>query len=181
MKRPFIFLLLLLGGCSFVQAQQRHKPKHELHPGLSFAYLPTWILDDYHGNIKAHTFMSGINGHQEFGKESVFIFGVTYAKFNTEEQEEEIGIIVPLRLQKFFNPDRKGFNLAFGFLMSYCTTCYNAVSGAYSNEISYLFFGHSLDVNVGLQTMLGGIFDPPEIYFGPQVQVTWHPRDKEKR
>jgi len=171
-------LLLLIFGCCFhlARAQQSHAIKHALRPGLSFGYFPTWELDDIEGNTRANVFMAGINGYLELGKESVFIFGVSRGKFEIKDQEARLSFIDPLKLQKFFTPERKGFNLAFGFLMSYCKTCNESANGGFANEINYLFAFDPIDVNIGIQTMLGAFFDGPAIYVGPEVQVIWHPR-----
>ncbi len=159
-----------------MQAQQRHSNKHKLYPGLSIAYLPTWILDDYDGNKSGTTFMAGLYGHQEIWKESVFSMGISHAKIDVKNGNEHTGIIVPIKLQKFFNPDRRGFNLSFGVLFNYCRTCGGRIGGAVSNEISYLVASQPVQVNVGLQIIEGFLFDDSAIHMGGQVQLIWHPQ-----
>ena len=176
MKHWTILLIIILCGFKVALAQKNHSDKNVLRPGFLFSYLPTWVLDDFEGNIPAKVIITGINSHHEIWKESVFIMGIAYGKMDVEEDEYK-GIIVPLKLQKFFIPDRKGFNLSIGVLMSYCKTCRYQIGGVLSHEISYLFSAHPFKINVGLQLMEGALFQDIAIHLGGQVQVVWHPRE----
>jgi|SRR5687767_9267647 len=176
MKHWIILLFIILCGFNAALAQKRHSEKNVLRPGFSLGYLPTWVLDDFNGNTSAKVIITGINGHQEIWKESVFIMGIAYGKMNVEDDERK-GIIVPFKLQKFFIPDRKGFNLSIGVLMSYCKSCRYQIGGVLSHEISYLFSANPFKINVGLQLMEGALFQDIAIHLGGQVQVIWHPQE----
>lgn len=178
----YIFLAFCLICMVYnLSGQQRHKSKHMFRPGLSASYLPTSVLDNYNGNTKATVFMTGIHALKEIGSESYLSLGLMYATFDDVVDEEYTGIILPIRLQKFFVKERTGFNLGFGLWLNYCKSCSETIGGAYSQEINYSFFNHPVRVNVGLQLVLGSFFTDAAIHVGPQVQMIWVPEPKGKK
>ena len=178
MKEHFVIGLFVLCSIHVTNAQHKHSSKHLIRPAISLNYLPTQVLDDFHGNTEAKVFLAGIHALKEIGKESYFSLGLMYGKFHEIEGDEHNGIILPIRLQKFFIPERKGFNLGFGLMMNYCKTCMETVDGAFAQEINYMFAANPVRVNVGLQTILGTLYDKAAIHVGGQVQLIWVPLKK---
>ena len=153
MKVHFIIVLFLMCCHLLVEAQKGHRARNMLRPGLSFSYLPTWLLDPYDGNMYASTIIIGVNGHQEIWKESVFIFGIAYDKMYGNNLKEDEGLAIPMKLQKYFSQDRTGFNLSGGILLHYCTTCRYKIGGGNSYEISHLYTFQHMQVNAAIQIM----------------------------
>lgn len=145
------------------------------------SYLPTWVLDDYNGNTKASVVLTGIHAFKEMGKESYFSLGLMYGKHKDVGDDVYTGLMLPIQLHKFFTADRKGFNLDFGYWMNYCASCRETVGASFSQGINYMFSGHPLRVNVGLQTMLGNLFTDIAINVRPQLQLMWIPEPKRKK
>jgi hypothetical protein len=181
MRKHIITVLLIICIPYIGLAQYSKKSKHPIRPVVSASYQPTWILDDYHGNTKATVFMAGIHGFKEMGKESYFSLGLMYGTFKDVEDEQYTGWILPIQLHKFFNADRKGFNLDFGLWINYCASCSETAGASVSQGINYMFGGHPVRVNVGLLTMLGNLYTDPSIQVGPQVQLMWVPEPKSKK
>ena len=158
-----------------VHAQKKHSNKHYLRPGISVAYLPGWILDDFDGNRKSRIYITGLNVHQEIWKESVLSIGIGQGRFEGEIEDDDEGWILPIKLQKFFVDERKGFNLAAGLLLNFCDNCNESINGALSYEISYLFSMPWIQVNAGVQFLQGALFGDAGINVGGHLQILYQP------
>lgn len=181
MTKDLITGLLIMCMPFIGSAQSTKKTKPLIRPVVSTSYQPTWILDDYDGNTKATIVLTGIHAFKEIGKESYFSLGLMYGTYKHVEGDYYSGLILPIQLHKYFNADRKGLNLEFGYWMNYCASCSQTVGASFSQGINYMFSGHPLRVNVGLQTMLGNLFTDISIQVGPQLQLMWIPEPKMKK
>lgn len=181
MRKHVLTGLIIICFSCIGTAQYTKKAKHPIRPGVSISYLPTWVIDDYDGNVKGAMALTGVHAYKEIGKESFFSLGLMYGKYKDDLDEQQTGFILPIRLHKFFVEEREGFNLGFGLWMNYCATCNGTIGGTFSQEINYMFFGHPLRVNVGIQTMLGNLFTDTAVQVGPQLQLLWVPEPKQKR
>jgi hypothetical protein len=137
------------------------------------ALLPTWILGDIDGITPGSVFIAGLNGNQEIWKESVVKFGVGRGKIFGPKVDDDIGTILQMKFQKFFVPERKGFNLSAGILFNFCNTCHEGFGGAFINEVGYLFSGRVLSVNASLQILGGALFDNLAVHVGVGVEVLY--------
>lgn len=162
-------------------AQYNKMAKHLIRPGVSISYLPTWVIDDYNGNLKATVALAGVHAYKEIGKESYFSIGLMHGTFKNDLEDRYTGLVLPIRLHKYFVKEREGFNLGFGLWINYCTSCIETIGGSFSQEINYMFSGHPLKVNVGLQTMVGNLFTDTAIQSGPQLQLLWVPEPRQKK
>ena len=146
---------------------------HALRPGVSASYLPALVVGDADKNIKGNIWMWGFDLNQEIWKESYLSIGVMKSQWTVEysEVEEYSGIIIPVRLQKYFNEERKGFNLSFTALSGFCSDCRTSFNMAFSEEISYLFRLNPIHLNVGFQIMEGALFEVDAINVGLRVQL----------
>ncbi len=176
--RTLILVMFLLVTCmASGQASKKHVYKNQLYPGLSASYLSTWVLRAYRfkENIQGNVFILGVNGHQEIWKESVLKFGVGMGKIFGPQINDDNGIILPIKLQKFFVPERKGFNLSVGLVSDFCKICSEGFDSALTNEISYLIDVRILSINAGLQIMEGSLFDDLAVNVGVQVELIYRP------
>ena len=173
MKNLVVLIVLFMTGGVHAQSVKKHVHKNQLYQGISFAYLPTWLLDDYRGNKPSTVYFATLHGHQEIWKESVLEFGVGRSKIFGSEVDEHSGIILPIKLRKFFVPERKGFNLSAGMSFNFCQTCRETFDGAFTNEMSYLFAGQSISINAGLQIIAGALFQDIAVHVGVGVEVLY--------
>lgn len=177
-----ILLILFIVCCAFhAEAQKRTSSKHLIRPGISISYLPSWQLDDRDGNTYANLFSIGVLAHQEIWKESYLNAGLLYKKIDLSAGEEFIGIGIPISFSKFFNPERKGFNLGIGLSMGYCFECRERVNGALFQEINYLLTWSPVRVNLGLKTQLGAEFIESTFSVGGQLEFIWQPYAKKSK
>lgn len=173
MRYLVILILLSFSFVTHAQSLKKHAHKNQLHPGISIAYLPTWVLDDIRGNTPGSVIIASLNAHQEIWKESVLKLGVGRGKQFGPKVDDQLGTILPIKLQKFFVPERKGFNLSAGMVLNFCETCYEGFDGALTNEIGYLFNGRVISINAALQIMAGALFDDLTVHVGLGVEVVY--------
>ena len=117
MLKVILFVVINFSVILGLKSQER-----KYHLDLRTDLIYSSFLDDDYYNNTTHGFsyrFSLLNTINAW-KESTASFGVGYNVIPESETTHRYEVICfPLRLQKFFNPDRSKFNLAFSFIPGY--------------------------------------------------------------
>ncbi len=133
-------------------ASGQKKILHRAYPGIRFDVLESWFINNPHDpNQTGLLKQISLTGTVDIWKESSLTCGIFYGQVRSDEFKGQLKLYqFPLILRKYFNPERKGINVATSIQPGWILDEGHVFILFFGNEIGYQLKFKDLSMNTGL-------------------------------